>query len=250
MRSHDTKKGVADAGAHPRPLNGAEMRLAGGNAMRPHKGSWVACLVLLGTSWGCAMSSLPPSPPPSASEPFLRATSEDMAQLALLASDLDPVAHDCTSKGTCTDEVQFSRALMSLFENREAARASFEQVMTRHPSSPLVGPSALWLQLLQDDGMSSRLSDPQRRMLTELSAHWAREWIGRRLSVSPRAVKKDAHGRPVSINAYQQQLQEKDRRIAELRFQLDALKVIDQDQADRYVDRSRKARTPRIENQR
>jgi hypothetical protein len=76
--------------------------------------------------------------------------------------------------------------------------------------------------------------------LIELSAHWAREWIGRRLTASVRSEKKAALGTPVAMQAFQKQLQEKDRRIAELRFQLNALKLIDQDQADRH----RKVRTP------
>ena len=213
--------------------------------MMPIRAAWSMSLVLLGASWGCAIVPLPTSPTPPSSAPFFWATSEDTAQLAIVASDLDTVAHECTFTGTCTDEMHFSRALVSLFENREAARASFEQVTTLHPSSPLAGPSALWLQILEEEGMSSASNDPQRRMLTELSAHWAREWIGRRLTVSPRTGEKDAHGTPVSIQGFQKQLQERDRRISELRFQLDALKVIDQDQEDR-----RKVRTPKVDTHR
>jgi hypothetical protein len=91
----------------------------------------------------------------------------------VLAAELDTMALECASAETCPDDVHFSRALVSLFENREAARASFEQVVTLHPSSPLAGPSALWLKLLRDDGITWS-TDPQRHLLTELSAHWAR----------------------------------------------------------------------------
>jgi hypothetical protein len=163
--------------------------------------------------------------------------------LALLAAELDTAAIDCARAETCSDDVHFSRALVSLFENREAARASFEHVVRLHPSSPLAAPSALWLELLRGDAMA--FTDPQRRILTELSAHWARDWIGRRLDLSVRAAKKGAQGTPVSMQAFQKQLQEKDRRISKLRFQLEALKVINNDQEDR-----RKVRTPTIDTHR
>lgn len=208
--------------------------------MNPIRSEWSVPLLLLGASWGCAIApvSLPPSPAPSA--PFFQATSEDVTQLAMFAAELDSAAAvGCPSAEMCTDEVHFSRALVSLFENREAARASFEQVIALHPSSPLAGPSALWLELLRDENLSSLSSDPQRRILTELSAHWVRDWIGRRLDVSLRPGKKGAAAMAVSIRAFQKQLQERDRRISELRFQLDALKAIDRDQEDR-----RRVRTP------
>jgi hypothetical protein len=213
--------------------------------MMPSIAWWSVTLVILGAWSGCSIAPLPsPSPPPSA--PFFSATSEDTTQLRIFASELDAAALECASADTCNDDVHFSRALMSLFENREAARASFEQVMTLHPSSPLAAPSALWLQLLRDEGGSVTSTDPQRRILVELSAHWAREWIGRRLATSARAERKAAVGTPVATQAFQKQLQEKDRHIAELRFQLNALKLIDQDQADRH----RKVRTPTIDNHR
>ena len=199
---------------------------------------WSVTLVILGAWSGCSVA--PPSPSPSPSAPYFRATSEDTMQLAMLASELDTAALECASAESCPDDVHFARALVSLFENRDAARASFERVMTFHPSSPLAAPSALWLQLLRDDGLSGTSTDPQRQILTELSAHWARQWIGQRLALSPKVDRKTVRGTLVPTQAFQKQLQEKDRRIAELRFQLNALKLIDQDQADRH----RKVRTP------
>ena len=218
--------------------------------MMPIKAAWSMSLVLLGASWGCAIAPLPGPPiPPSPSAPFFHATPEDITQLTLVAAELDIAAAECASAETCTADVHFSRALVSLFENREAARASFEEVMSLYPSSPLAGPSALWLQLLHDEAMSSVSDDPRQRILTEVSAHWAREWIGRRLAVSPRSGKKDKLLTPVATQALMKQLQEKDRHINELRFQLEALKVIDQDQQDRQ-DRHRKVKTPKIESHR
>lgn len=208
---------------------------------------WLVCLILLGAWWGCATPPLS-SPPPSA--PFFSATSEDTSQLALLASDLDTLALECAADNTCNDQVHFSRALISLFENREAARVSFEQVLLLHPSSPFAASSALWLQLLKDEGLSLPSQDPQRRILIEFTAQWVREWMARQLTV------RESRGRTVSlpdseyVQSLHKKVQERDRRIVDLRAQLDALKVIDQEQLDRRKMRQPASLVPRIENHR
>ena len=220
--------------------------------MNPIRSKWSVPLLLLGASWGCAIAplSLPPPSPASASAPLFQATSEDASQLATLAAELDTAAVGCASTEMCTDEVHFSRALVSLFENREAARASFEQVIALHPSSPLARPSALWLQLLRHEELSSSSSDPQRRILTELSAHWARDWIGRRLST------RESSGQPVrglesaNMRTLAKQVRDRDHRIAELRAQLDALKVISQDQEERRKMRPPTSFGPKVESSR
>ena len=204
-----------------------------------HIRPWALYLLVL-LAWGCASPTR--AVPVSSPAPFLTATSEDATQLAILTADLDTVALECAAAAMCPDDVHFSRALVSLFENREAARASFEQVVSLHPSSPLVGPSTLWLQLLGDEAIPSASSDAQRRIITELSTFLAREWIGRRLDLSGRTGRKSAQRRAVPTQAFYKQLQERDRHIAELRFQLDALRVIDRDQQDR-----RKVKTPKID---
>ena len=220
--------------------------------MKRIRSRWSVLLLLLGASWGCAgapVSLSPPSPsPPSA--PLFQATSEDATQFAMLAAELDIAAAGCASAETCTDDVHFSRAVVSLFENREAARASFEQVIALHPSSPLAGPSALWLQLLRDEELSSSSSDPRRRILTDVSTHWARDWIGRRLST------RESSGQPVrslesaNMRTLAKQVRDRDHRIAELRAQLDALKVISQDQEERRKMRPPVSFGPKVESSR
>src|SRR5688572_19899796 len=100
--------------------------------MKPNNAWWFLRCVIVGAWTGCAIAPVP-SPSPSPSAPFFQATSEDTTQLRLLASELDAAALECASAETCTDDVHFARALVSLFENRDAARASFEHVMTFHP---------------------------------------------------------------------------------------------------------------------
>ena len=208
------------------------------NAMREITVQWSIC-VMVGLSAGCALQPLP-SPPPSTSAPFFSPTSEDAVQVATLASELDEMAMDCAAAEACEDQVHFSRALVSLFENREAARASFQQVVTLHPSSPFAASSALWLQLLNDQAMSSSSSDPHRRILTEITAQWAREWMARQLSLRIPSGKTVGNLKPAHVKTLSKQVRERDQRIAELRAQLDALKVIDQDQQDRH----RKVKAP------
>jgi hypothetical protein len=187
--------------------------------------------------WGCATHLSPTVHTPA---PFFQPTSEDSTQLAALASELDTLAMDCAAEGTCEDRVHFARALVSLFENREAARASFEQVITLHPSSALAASSALWLQLLNTDGRMASQGDPQQRLLMDLTAQSVREWVARQGMISRTSPPKTGSIKATTVHALHKQVQDRDRHIAELRAQLEALKVIDQDQQERH----RKMRTP------
>ena len=66
----------------------------------------------------------------------------------------------------------------------------------------------------------------------DLTAQSVRELLARRtLATRPPKIDAGFHG---ANQALAKQVQERDRRIAELRSQLDALKVIDQDQHDRH----------------
>jgi TolA-binding protein len=187
--------------------------------------------------WGCATH---PSSAVHTAKPFFQPSSEDTIQLASLASELDTLASECAAEGVCEDRVHFARALVSLFENREAARASFEQVVNLYPSSLVAASSALWLQLLRNDNLAVPSDTPQQRILLDLTAQSVREWLARQ-SVGPRSQTKPG-GFPKAgiVQALSKQVQEREKRIAELRAQLDALKLIDQEQQDRH----RKTRAP------
>ena len=186
--------------------------------------------------WGCATNLSPSLQTPA---PFFQPTSEDSTQLAALASELDTLAMDCAAEGTCEDRVHFARALVSLFENREAARVSFEQVISLHPSSPFTASSALWLELLNTDGRMALQDNPQQRLLMNLTAQSVREWVARQGSSRTSPLKAGSI-KAAYVHALHKQVQDRDRHIAELRAQLEALKVIDQDQQERH----RKLRAP------
>ena len=172
------------------------------------------------------------------SAPILMPTSEDMPRLAKLADELEANALQCLGKGNC-EQVYFARAMVSLFENREAARASFRHVINYNPASPLAHSSELWLQLIGRDQSSVSLLDDASSPLPAILAPFLRAWMERQLTdrEKPETNAASTSAQDVHVLQFrivqgmQRQVRDRDRQIAELRSQLDALKVIDQDHA-------------------
>ena len=191
----------------------------------------LVALLLLTVMWGCVTA---PPAGPLVPTPLFQATSEEAKELAAIASEVRIQAMDCTTEGRCDDRILFMGALASLFENREAAGASFEQVMHRYPTSPYAKTSVLWLQLLKTNGLSVSSDDPQQRLLRDLTAQSVRELAGRQQSDRANQPTPGGRDTTATIQALSKQVQTRDRRIAELRSQLDALKVIDQDHQERH----------------
>jgi len=185
-------------------------------------------LIILSSLAGCG--GIPLSSAPSA--PFFLPTPEDTRRLAALTHELDTMALACLEAPAC-EQVHFARALVSLFENRDAARASFRRAIADNPSSPLASASMLWLQLLGNEETAA----DDRSPLTEITAQFVRDWLERQLA------EHTTHGRSGAltnaqdssveqsgiVQVLQKQVRDRDRRIATLRSQLDALKLIDQD---------------------
>src|SRR5262245_28103764 len=91
---------------------------------------------------GC--SSLPPSDATSTAAVFLP-TAEDAPRVAMLGHELDTKSLRCLEAANC-EQVYFGRALVGLFENREAASANFRRVIDHNPVSPLANSSQMWLR--------------------------------------------------------------------------------------------------------
>jgi hypothetical protein len=200
-------------------------------------------LLFFASLWGCATPSVP-VPTPSAA--FFVPTSEERATLASRASELDAVAADCAADDSCHEQVHFSRALVSVFENREAARLSFERVISLNPASPLANSSALWLEVLNNS--AGGLTASSGPLVIDLTNLWLRQWMARPMTPPSIEARPLAVPRPALVQALHQQVRERDRRIAQLRAQLDALKVINQDQEDRRQIRQPRSLTPRLES--
>jgi hypothetical protein len=146
----------------------------------------------------------------------------------------------CLDGATC-EEVHFARALVSLFESQEAARASFRRVIDDNPSSDLAGSSRLWLQLMTDEHIKASSAREPQDPLVSLMAGFVRDWMIRELSgartnrdpVELGSTKK-AMGEPSEVvQVLQKQVRERDRHIATLRSKLEALRMIDQDHDNR-----------------
>ena len=80
--------------------------------------------------------------------------------------------HGSASNG---EQVTFARALVSLFESREAALASFHRVIERNPDGPLASSSQLWLQIIDDQHATAATetrSGPWRQVVAQLLRDW------------------------------------------------------------------------------
>jgi len=187
-------------------------------------------VLLIGSLWGC--SGVSPARPSLAS-PLFTPTAKDMKQVAVLTQELDNRGMHCVENSTC-EQVHYARAVVSLFENQEAASASFRRVIHDNPSSALSASSRLWLHLIEDEG-------PKSGPMVQLMAQFARDWMTRELT--EQATLKQASDRSAShhtagessavVQALQKQVRERERRIAILQLQIEDLKVIDQDQEKR-----------------
>lgn len=204
-------------------------------------------LRLIGFSLGLLMivgcSGVTPRPSPLSS-PFFLPTAEDTMRLATLTHELDTKAHQCGDTTAC-EEVKFGRALVSLFENQEAARASFQGVIRDNPSSPLATSSLLWLQLIGEEAVMSVSAEKRPSPLHAIAADFVRDWMERQLADRVNVSKPSSNTKESiseqsrALQVLQKQIRERDRRIAILRSQLEALKVIDHDHEER-------TRAPRI----
>ncbi len=120
--------------------------------------------------------------------------------------------------------------MVSLFENREAARASFRHVIEHNHASPLAHSSQLWLRLIETYENSAPL--------IEITAQFVREWMERELNershekpVTFDTVHEGSAEQPRVLQALQRQVRERDRQLAALRAQLEALRAIDEEHA-------------------
>jgi len=196
----------------------------------------VSSFCVLGALVGC--SAVTPSVS-TLSAPVFLPTSEDAPRLAMLTHELDRKALQCVEAATC-EHVYFSRAMVSLFENREAARASFHHVIEHNPASPLASSSQLWLRLIANQEAAVTAHSEGVNPMTDLVAQLVREWMERQVSEGQNTqtsaasiIQAQPVGQPRVLQGLQKQVRERDHQIAVLRAQLEALKSIDQDHADK-----------------
>lgn len=211
--------------------------------MSGHRIVFQVCLFVACASWGC--TDLRPSTQ-DAAMPLFMPSADDTSRLTLLTHELDEKARRCIEPTNC-EQVSFARGLVSLFESREAARASFRGVIERNPGGPLVGPSQLWLQLIdyqQGAAATETRPDPWTQVVAQLLRDWMERQVSGQAVLEGSSARAAAGFQPPSlrdqpkeqsrvIKGMHKQLRERDRQIAALRSQLEALKYIDQENAEK-----------------
>jgi hypothetical protein len=185
-------------------------------------------LVLMGMLWGCSM--LPGAQPTvPASSPVFHAEASDTALLHTIQREQEPLLRTCTQDQSC-DQVHFTQAMLALFQNGEAAAASFQQALAAAPNGPFADSSARWIRFLAHRPTSSASADEPQGALLEVMKGLVRTWLSQ-----PRAARTTATGKTletvksqdVAVPILQRQIRDREKRIAELTDQLSALKQID-----------------------
>ncbi len=133
------------------------------DACVPHKISWrtramrnmirtiqAAGVLGLGVLAGCA-TIMPPSP----YAPFLHADSTDATLIEALAHEQFSRVESCPTRKSCPQD-HYTQGLIALFQSRERAVASFQQVRSEAPNTRLAAMSTSWIDLMQasDSGLN------------------------------------------------------------------------------------------------
>ena len=188
-------------------------------------------LLLTGILWGCSVVTSTHPPSPATPAPLFHADATDIAILQAVRREQDTLLNTCAQQQSC-DQVYFTRAMALLFHNREEATTSFQQAIAVAPNGPFADPSTLWIRFLTNRSLYFTSNDKPSETLLEVMKGTVRAWLER-----PRAAggtSKSANTETVknldpSLHNLQLQIRTRDKRIAELTDQLEALKQIDLD---------------------
>ena len=183
---------------------------------------------MTGMLWGCAMVK---GPPPPSSAPLFQADAADTVLLQAVHREQETLLSTCTQYQSC-DQVHFTRAMIALFKNREAATASFRQAIAVAPNGPLADSSTLWIRFLANRNFQPASADKPNRALLEVMKGLVRTWLGQQRTANAPATSQaveTAKSPEPGVPALQRRIRDRDKRIAELTDQLSALKQIDLD---------------------
>jgi hypothetical protein len=175
-------------------------------------------LLMTGMLWGCAMVN---NTPPSGSAPLFQADATDIVLLQTVHREQEARLSTCTQHQSC-DQVYFTRAMLALFQNREAAAGSFQKAIAVAPNGPFAESSTLWIRFLANRTFHPASADKPDRALMEVVKGLVRTWLGQQ-RVEP------ANSPVQAVHTLRQRIRSRDKRIAELTDQLSALKQIDSD---------------------
>ena len=207
--------------------------------MRVHRLCQCVCLLQIAILWGC--SGMKPAES-TLTTAFFVPTSADASRLSVLTNQLDAKALSCSEAASC-ERVYYARGLVSLFENREAARGWFRRVIEQNPASSLAVTSQMWLRLIEKDEQGAGRSQGEASPVSEIAVEYVREWIDHQLRERPIAentlppvkAQEESIDQSRLLVRTQRQLREREQQISVLRSQLEALKSIDQEEKQRKL---------------
>ena len=182
---------------------------------------------MTGMLWGCAMMD---GTPPSGSAPLFQAAATDTVILQTVHREQEALLSTCTQHRSC-DQVHFTRAMISLFRNGEAAAASFRQSIAVAPNGPFADSSARWVRFLANRTFQPASADEPNGALAVMKG-LVRTWLGQQRAASASATLRAgemAQSPDLAVHTLQKRIRTRDKRIAELTDQLSALKQIDSD---------------------
>lgn len=183
-------------------------------------------LLMAGMLWGCAMVSAPAP----GSEPLFQADATDAVILQTVHREQEARLSTCTQNQSC-DQVHFTRAMIALFKNREAAAASFQQAIAVAPKGPFADSSARWIRFLADRTVHPTSADEPNGALAVMKG-LVRTWLGQQRAAHASLTLRTGEtlkNPGLAVHTLRQRIRSRDKRIAELTDQLNALKQIDSD---------------------
>lgn len=191
-------------------------------------GSW---FLLVGMLWGCTAMTGTVTPPP-ATAPVFQADADDNVLLQSVQREQDLLLNTCAQNQSC-DQVHFTQAMLALFQNGEAAAASFQQALTDAPKGSLADSSTRWIQFLAHRTTIMTSADEPTEALLDAMKGLVRTWLGQQRTASIAAAAatvrtvEPAKSQDQTVHVLQRRIRDREKRIAELTDQLSALKQID-----------------------
>lgn len=182
--------------------------------MRLRRGSG---LLMTGMLWGCTMVN---GTAPPASAPLFQADATDTVILQTVHREQETLLSTCTQNQSC-DQVHFTRAMIALFQNGEAAAASFQKAIAVAPNGPFADSSALWIRFLGNRASHPASTDKPNEALGVMKG-LVRTWLGQQRA-------ETAKSPDLAVHTLRRRIRTREKRIAELTDQLSALKRIDSD---------------------
>jgi hypothetical protein len=174
-------------------------------------------LLMAGMLSGCAMVN---GTAPLGSAPLFQAHATDIVILQAIQREQETLLSTCTQHQSC-DQVYFTLAMIALFQNGEAAAASFQKAFAVAPNGPFADSSALWIRFLANQTFDpASVREPNGALLVMKGL--VRTWLGQQRVETAKSPDLEVH-------SLQRRIRNRDKRIAELTDQLNTLKRIDLD---------------------